>query len=135
MPATNRNFFNKENSAIIPLFGIKIENTLEDDPKEGKTAWIDLLEIEDLDHTNYLVDVVTGKADVFCTEGWNSAGTFDIIETCGLPPRFVAKWRIIIEEVDGPERFLEAITEIGLALQILQVNLEEDTKLVLRICD
>ena len=110
----------------IPLFGIKIKNIIEDDPKYGKSAWINLFDVEDLEHINFLIDEVTGKVDALYPDAWNDEGTFDVVETCGLPPGLVAKGHAMVHLVGGPKMFLEIITNLASALQ---ENLDRGQKL------
>ena len=101
----------------IPLFVIKIENVIEDDPKHGKSVWIDLLDVENLEHINFLVDEVTGKIDYPHPDAWNDAGTFDVTEVCGLSPGFAAMGHLMVDLVGGPKMFLEIVANIASALQ------------------
>lgn len=97
-----------------PAYGILIRCALEDDPRQGQTDWINLLEVEDEDDIQSIIDCLTGKACDPYPDTWIDEGTFEVAEVRGLGPRLAA----FACDEQGP--LLDTLTDLATALQMLQ---------------
>ena len=97
-----------------PTYGVLLCCTLEEDPREGNTVWIDLAEVEDGDHVQNLIDGLTGRADDPYPDTWNEEGTFEVVEVRGLGPRLSA----IASDMDGP--LVDSLADLAEVLQMLE---------------
>lgn len=97
-----------------PDHGVLVTCTLEDEPCDGRTTWIDLLEVENSDHVEDLIDQLTGRDDAQYPGSWNTEGTFAVTSTRGLGPYLSA----LASDTEGS--WSETLADLAAALQSLE---------------
>ena len=97
-----------------PAFGVLFRCITENDPRCGNEAWIDLEQLEDEDHAEYLIGNVTGKSFDPYPDAWNDEGTFEVAEVRGLGPRLAA----LATDAEGP--FSAVLADLATAIQELE---------------
>lgn len=95
----------------IPEHGVQIECTLEDEPRFGHKAWINIEEVKDEEHVQFLIDSLTGRNLDPYPDSWNEEGTFKVIARNGLgvlaeheDGNFVGSIDALISVVDALDR-------------------------------
>lgn len=103
-------------TGTAPAYGVRICCTIEDDPREGITAWIDLEEVENQEDVQSLIDCLTGRADDPYPDSWIEDGTFEVVEVRGMGPRLAA----ICSDQNGP--LVDSLTDLAAAIQMLEAE-------------
>lgn len=100
-----------------PTYGVLIRCTIENSHREGRMAWIDLEELEDEEHADFLVGQLTGKTDDPYPDSWHDEGTFEVERTQGLGRRLAC----LASDAEMPGLVMQTWADLAAAIQELEL--------------